>query len=733
MTSSLVRRALLAAFIASVSVSGCKCGSKVQGAGCQSDDECRAEYNNSDRAFCDLSKSPPVCALHPRQCDTAADCCPAQVCNAQGHYCFDKYTPCTQDGSCPAQGEVCQEIGVFAKGLGCTFNKCDPTGACGQGTNCFNKYCVGEPPCNGGCKNASSPVCVTATNLCSPAPKDASCAQSCPNGKMLVLSDPTNIFDTCNLGAEKCECDSLPPIQVRDVSRHSSMAAYGQNLYVTAYDGEHGDLVIHTFDKADLNKPQKTEWLDGVPAAGHIGGDVNGPRGGVTDPGPNVGQYTSVVASPTGDLYVAYYDVDNGDLKFIARYGGPAASWTAPITIDGSTPVGSDPSNGDVGMYASIALDKTGIPAIAYFRRGSYNPVTAAEDGPSTGLVYAVAKRTQPTTKDDWTVVGDVEAVNRPPPPCNDSCSSTQICIADPNAAGGERCADKSAAQCNPTSSPAGCTGNQVCVQDTDANHSPVCRSTEAAAVLGELAPGTGLMPQLGFIDDSDCLDPASGCALIAYYDSLKKVVKAVQATHGAGHPPAFGAIVEIDGHLDLDPATQKLVPSTRDTGRWPALAIGLSGRPGGRIAIAFADLSNQQLLVYQSDGLHAHSDHVDGTPAHAGGLIHVVDDGRPGAGEAWHPQSFPGVQASMAFTPSGKLALAYQDATPVDLVFAKYDPSTGKTTSRTSVPPRTGAAGFWPHLAIVSGTAYLSSATIKAATASIPFNQLLVAAQPAP
>ena len=114
MTSSLVRRALLAAFIAAVSISGCKCGSKVTGAGCQSDEECRAEFNNSDRAFCDGSKSPPVCALHPKACDTAADCCPAQVCNAQGHYCFDKYTPCTQDGSCPAQGEVCKEIGVFA-------------------------------------------------------------------------------------------------------------------------------------------------------------------------------------------------------------------------------------------------------------------------------------------------------------------------------------------------------------------------------------------------------------------------------------------------------------------------------------------------------------------------------------------------------------------------------------------------------------------------------------------
>ena len=60
------------------------------------------------------------------------------------------------------------------------------------------------------------------------------------------------------------------------------------------------------------------------------------------------------------------------------------------------------------------------------------------------------------------------------------------------------------------------------------------------------------------------------------------------------------------------------------------------------------------------------------------------------------------------------------------------YDPAQGKTSSRTTVRP-TGAAGFWPHLTLVSGTAYLSSATIKAATASIPFNQLFVDARPAP
>jgi len=731
MMSPLVRRALIAAFIACVSISGCKCGSKVVGQGCQSDDECKAEFNNSSRAFCDQSQNPPTCELHPQKCDTANDCCPAQVCNATGHYCFDKYTPCTQDSECPSDGQVCKEIGVFSKGLGCTWNKCDANGGCADpSTTCFNHYCVGTPPCNGGCTSPTSPVCVTTTNLCTPAPKDSTCAQTCPTGKVLVLTNPDNIFDTCVESTEKCECDSLPPLIVHDVSRYSSIAGRNgdQNLYVSAYDGEYGDLVLHTFDKNSLDKPTKTEWLDGVPTTCKIGGDVTGPRGGCVTPGPNVGQYTSIAESPTGDLYIAYYDVDNGDLKFIARYGGPAASWTTPVTIDGSTPVGSSPSNGDVGLYASIALDKTGVPAIAYFRRGDFNASSGAEDGPSTGLVYAYAKRTQPLTAADWQVVGDVEALNRPPPVCGGPCPTNQLCVQDGAL---QQCEYKS------PSCTAACGTGQACVLDQNtANASPACRTTLNDDALPELPRGVGLMPQLGFIDGTGCNTSDKGCPVIAYYASIgidpadgktKSIpqLKAVLATAG-GAAPVWGTPVVLDGAIDPDPQhAGQTVPSTRDTGRWPSLAIGPVGAAGGRIAIAFQDRTSQQLLIYQDDVLFAHASHA---PPGGSGLIHVVDGGLPDQSGTWHPQSFPGAQTSIAFTASGKIALAYQDATPVDLIFSVYDPSALKTISRVTLQPSGGAAGFWPHMAIVSGTAYVESATIKALSAKRVINPLHVA-----
>src|SRR5205823_6561925 len=117
-------------------------------------------------------------------------------------------------------------------------------------------------------------------------------------------------------------------------------------------------------------------------------------------------------------------------------------------------------------------------------------------------------------------------------------------------------------------------------------------------------------------------------------------------------------------------------------------------------------------LLLYQSDGL----------AAHAASLIHVVDDGRPAAGQPWHAQGFPGAQTSIAFTASGKIALAYQDASAVDLVFALYDPAKVRTLSRSTLRSA-GASGFWPHLALAGGMAYVESASIKAVTASSTVN----------
>src|SRR4051812_23734095 len=117
MKSSFCRGAV-AALVSFISLAGCH-SSSVHPEGCISNEECIAQHENVDRWFCDGQQSPPKCELTPKQCDTASDCCPGQICNAQGHFCVDKYTPCAESGSCPAPGQVCKTIGYFPSGLGC--------------------------------------------------------------------------------------------------------------------------------------------------------------------------------------------------------------------------------------------------------------------------------------------------------------------------------------------------------------------------------------------------------------------------------------------------------------------------------------------------------------------------------------------------------------------------------------------------------------------------------------
>ena len=68
----------------------------------------------------------------------------------------------------------------------------------------------------------------------------------------------------------------------------------------------------------------------------------------------DVGQYASLRLDSSGYPNIAYYDAGTKDLKYAAWNG---SAWSFE-TVD---------STGDVGQYASLALDGSGNPHIAYF------------------------------------------------------------------------------------------------------------------------------------------------------------------------------------------------------------------------------------------------------------------------------------------------------------------------------------------------------------------------------
>jgi hypothetical protein len=118
-------------------------------------------------------------------------------------------------------------------------------------------------------------------------------------------------------------------------------------------------------------------------------------RGGVTDPGDDVGRYTSVAITKSGDPVVAYYDQTHASLKF-ATFG--AVRWHTH-TVDKAT---GTPGKGgdDFGRYASMTLAPDGSPGIAYYAEVAKGASGMRE----SQLRFAQAKTPYPMAASDWTV-----------------------------------------------------------------------------------------------------------------------------------------------------------------------------------------------------------------------------------------------------------------------------------------------------------------------------------------
>src|SRR6185312_3659130 len=95
-----------------------------------------------------------------------------------------------------------------------------------------------------------------------------------------------------------------------EVGRYSDVVFKNGTLYVSAYDDSMGDLAYAEIK--DPSKPIGWQVVDGVDLT-EPADTKGGYRGGISDPGPDVGQYTSI-ALVSGHPMIAYFDVSNGAL-----------------------------------------------------------------------------------------------------------------------------------------------------------------------------------------------------------------------------------------------------------------------------------------------------------------------------------------------------------------------------------------------------------------------------------
>ena len=192
-------------------------------------------------------------------------------------------------------------------------------------------------------------------------------------------------------------CTCIDDVPYGRIGPHSDVAVAptGEGV-VSAYAENHGDLVIARHVGAGRIDDKEWEFVDGVPD-GPVAIAESSIRGGILEPGPDVGLYTSVGVAPDDSILVSYYDRDQGSLKFAGKYGGV---WSKYV-VDAGTGRVLDPEIGGIraGLYTALTVRADdGRPGIAYL----------AETSQGGGIVtaevrYAQANVAQPKQPSDWT------------------------------------------------------------------------------------------------------------------------------------------------------------------------------------------------------------------------------------------------------------------------------------------------------------------------------------------
>jgi hypothetical protein len=449
------------------------------------------------------------------------------------------------------------------------------------------------------------------------------------------------------------ECVKLQPGLIGEYT--SAAVASNGDVWVSGYleadwdDGyPWGDLVVGKWSA----EKSAVDWqiIDGVPtdpAPDPTVYDVNGFRGGQTDPGDDVGMWSSLALDASGNPHIAYYDLTNKALKF-ASYDG--TGWSVS-TVE-------QKAGADLGRYAKLVYLSNGNPAIAYL---DLEPGTG---GWATSKVrLARGKAAAPAGSSDWTYE-DVATNNQTP--CREwLCKSGEVC-------------DKASTQCvKPgTSCSPKCASGTACLGDADAGATPSCQTIYDKTKLDSYPEAAG--------DYISLAVTSAGTLGLVYYDRIHGNL--YMAKENAGK----WTTTLIDGQTDSGSPPTPV--DTGDVGIGASLFIDAKGD----WHVSYVD-GNKESVKYM---------YVKGgtTPSPA----ETVDDGLSLGGKKFDDgQHIVGDDSNVVVTQSGEVHVSYQDATNGQLRFAVGAPkSGGGHTWTVKALQQDGFAGaFSRQLAVGSGT----------------------------
>lgn len=494
-----------------------------------------------------------ACGLSGCDEDEGLLCCPGTRCRRDVNACvplqLDPEYACEDDGDCPDPAMRCQEVTLGGRPalLACAYDRCQGDADCGIGRSCYHQVCVQTAPCGGACPEGSA--CDVLTSQCAPIPAEGaapSCAQTCGEAGMLVFSDPDTMSGEvcCYL---ECQCKGLPPLLSTRYGRYARVAVSSSEVLVSAYDSDFGDLVVAHY-KSD-GTFSSVEFVDGMPLSGDVVADPNGPRGGIAEPGPNVGTHTSIAVDDSGRPRVAYYDVDNKSLK-VAVFTD--AGWTTQ-TVD------SPGGDGSVGTFTDIEVEpSSGRIHITYLA----HDVSGAPGigGPASGVKLARSRTPSPAAPSDW----EVRWVDARPTfdPCNGACTAGQQCVLG---SAGAACFDE-ATGCTPA-----CSTAARCVND----------GAGLACLATAFPPSMSDFPKARGLHTSVALDGPE--TLVAYYDSIDGDVRFARVDAAGA---VTTAVVDGDGNDGRRGG---------DIGRFPALV-----KAGDDVVVLYGDFTRHELRAWR-------------------------------------------------------------------------------------------------------------------------------------
>lgn len=241
------------------------------------------------------------------------------------------------------------------------------------------------------------PGCSCGSNAAQSCELTEDCDQTCPPGQIPLCFDH--------------ECTCTADVPYGRIGTHSDVAvAPTGEAVVSAYAQNHGDLVVARYFGTGRIPDTAWEFVDGVPD-GPVALPNSTVRGGIFEPGPDVGLYTSVAVTRTDTIMVSYFDRESGSLKFASKPLG--GNWTTHVVQQGTGPI-VDPEVGgeQAGLYTAITLSADDRPGIAFLAKVSQGGGIATAE-----VRFATASTATPASAGDWqTAVLDMMTLPAPDP-----------------------------------------------------------------------------------------------------------------------------------------------------------------------------------------------------------------------------------------------------------------------------------------------------------------------------